>query len=223
MLPLVASFPPEVRNAAIDKVKAFLKPGAQRSSGGSLLPAIGIVLQDERIICDAKVLPAPLLRAAGVEIPKDKCEFWAPTLGRSSYSVDPKKAVEFNVVVFYPPQLSGGSRKAEEIFEKIRRVVNNINSTYRFGSKPIDVISTGDGPQHWGAIEKFLGGRVPPNLFVLDFVKPQRTGMYHCISEILIFYFHLTYHFLSNSFSFGSSLPGREKNSYPMWHLVPSS
>ena len=43
MLPTIASCTPEERNEAIEKVRQFLIPGAQKTRGaGGLLPACGI-------------------------------------------------------------------------------------------------------------------------------------------------------------------------------------
>jgi len=186
MLPQIASFTPEVRNAAVEKVKAFLTPGSQRSSGNSLLPAVGVFLGSERIVTEAKVLPAPALKAAGVSIPQDKAEFWVPCLGRSNFNIDPKKATVFNVVIFHHPKLGRG---AENVYQQIAKTINGMNTYYRFAPKPYAMVETGDGQQHWGSVERYFGsGKVPPNLFVLDFVKPQRTALdpaYPVIKQML--------------------------------------
>jgi len=93
MLPQIASFVPEVRNKMIENVKRFLQPGQQsKSVGGSLLPAVGIFLGDNRIVTEAKVLDAPRLLAAGVTIPKEKAEFWVPCLSRATFNIDPVRA-----------------------------------------------------------------------------------------------------------------------------------
>jgi len=175
MLPQIASFKPDTRNAAIEKVKAFLKPGEQKKSGGSLLPAIGIFLEDKRIVTQARVLPAPMMVAAGVPIPKDKAEFWVPVLGKANFKVEPKNAVQFNVVVFHHPKLGRG---AQDVYNQIQRQVNSLKTYYRFSDKPYALVPTGDGQAHWGAVEKYFGsGKVPANLFVLDFVKPAHTAL----------------------------------------------
>ena len=41
-----------------------------------------------------EVLPLPLLKAAGIEIPKEKGNMWAPVISRADYSVNRGKAVE---------------------------------------------------------------------------------------------------------------------------------
>jgi hypothetical protein len=170
MLPQIASFTPAIRNKAIDKVKTFLKPGTQRSTGGSLLPAIGVFLEDERIVTQAKVLPAPTLVAAGITIPQRNAEHWAPMLGRANYNIDPKQAVQFNVVLFHHSRLGGG---ALAVYGRIRDFVNSLRTYFRFGTKPYAIIEAGDNEAHWGAFEKYFSGKAPDNLFVLDFVKPR--------------------------------------------------
>lgn len=168
MLPQIASFSPAIRNAAVDKVKAFLKPGTQKSTGGSLLPAIGVFLQDERIVTQARVLPAPRLMAAGVEIPKRNAEHWAPNLARCNFNVDPKQAVQLNVVVFHNTKV----REVTKVYERIRDCVNGLRTFYRFSAKPYAIVEAGDNERHWGAFEKYFSGKAPNNLFVLDFCKP---------------------------------------------------
>jgi hypothetical protein len=78
LLPTIASYRPHERNEAIDKIKKFLQPGAQKTRGaGGLLPAIGITMKEDRLQAKATVMPVPMLMAAGVQIPKDKCRFVA--------------------------------------------------------------------------------------------------------------------------------------------------
>lgn len=170
MLPQIASFTPEVRNQAVEKVKAFLQPGTQRGTGGSLLPAIGVFLGDKRIVAKAQVLPAPTLMAAGVTIPKHNAEHWAPVLGRANFNIDPKKAVQLNVVVFHHPHLHAC---AIQVYERIRDFLNNFHAQYRFGTRPYALVETGDNERHWGAFERYFAAKAPDNLFVLDFVKPR--------------------------------------------------
>lgn len=93
MLPQIASFVPDVRNKMIENVRGFLTPGKQNKSvGGSLLPAVGIFLADNRIVTDAKVLDPPSLVACGVSIPKEKSEFFVPCLSRATFEIDPVRA-----------------------------------------------------------------------------------------------------------------------------------
>jgi hypothetical protein len=172
MLPQIASFSPEVRNRAIDKVKTFLRPGAQRSTGGSLLPAVGVLLSDERIVAHARVLPAPMLIVAGIQVPKENTEHFAPKLVRANFNVDPQQALQLNVVVFYNLKLSRES--ALKVYERIRDLVNGLKTFYRFGTRPYAMVEAGDRERHWGEFQRFfVPGNVPENLFVLDFIKPQ--------------------------------------------------
>lgn len=170
MLPQKASFQAEARNRAIDKMKAFLQPGTQSSVGGSLLPAIGVILADERIVVPAKVLPAPMLIVAGIQVPKEKAEHWAPLTARANFNVDPNQAVQLNVVVFYHSKIK--AEPALKVYERIRDFVNGLKTYYRFGQKPFAMVEAGDRERHWGAFEKYFSGKAPENLFVLDFIKP---------------------------------------------------
>ena len=55
-LPMIASFRPATRNNAIEKIRAYLVPGAQTSkNAGGLLPALGIQLHDGRLSAKAHV------------------------------------------------------------------------------------------------------------------------------------------------------------------------
>ena len=50
-LPIIASYSPSERNQAIESIRNFLKPGAQKTKGRSgLLPAVGISLQEDRYV-----------------------------------------------------------------------------------------------------------------------------------------------------------------------------
>ena len=130
-LPMIASFTPEARNKAIETIKKFLVPGAQKTKGaGGLLPAIGINLRTDRLNARAEVLPAPMLLAAGVKLPER--ENWANELQRAKFNVDSRRAVTYNVVVFYNHRLKNG---AEMVYNKIRDFVNQFQAQYRFGSR----------------------------------------------------------------------------------------
>ena len=50
-LPLIASFKPFERHQTIEEMKRYLTPGGQKTkgAGGGLLPAIGLILEDERV------------------------------------------------------------------------------------------------------------------------------------------------------------------------------
>jgi len=171
-LPMIASYKPDSRNEAIDKIRSYLVPGAQKSKGaGGLLPALGIQLADGRLSAKAEVLPLPMLKAAGIEVPKNKGENWAPFLNKANFNIDPKKSNTMKVVVFHNRKIRG----AMEVYRKIRNLVNSFNATYRFGDEPMEIISAGDKEDHWGPVGKFFSDPSldPENIFVIDFNKPR--------------------------------------------------
>lgn len=45
------------------------------------------------------------------------------------------------------------------VYNKIKQMTNDFNSTYRFGERPYQLIEAGDKEQHWGAVEKYFHGR----------------------------------------------------------------
>jgi hypothetical protein len=174
-LPKVASFQPERRTRAIEKIKAFLIPGAQRSKGaGGLLPAIGIILESDQLKATAEVLPLPRMIAAGVEVPKKMAENWAPILSRANFNIDPKRVLTLNVVVFYHFKLRS---TAIRVYNQIRDLVNNFKSFYRFGEHPLALQEVGDNGRHWGEVERYFSQKMPCNIFVLDFVKPPQGSL----------------------------------------------
>ena len=139
-LPMIASYKPEQRNAAIDKVRAYLIPGAQKSKGaGGLLPAMGIQLGESRLTAKAEVLQVPMMMAAGVQVPSSRAENWAPVLARASFNIEPKAANSLQVIVFHNERIRG----AEGVFNKIRDFVNRFDALYRFGDRPVKLISAG--------------------------------------------------------------------------------
>ncbi|KAG7355808.1 Piwi domain containing protein [Nitzschia inconspicua] len=171
-LPMIASYKPVDRNAAVEKIRSYLVPGAQKSKGaGGLLPAIGLQLADERLGAQAEVLQVPIMMAAGIQVPSSRAENWAPMLTKASFNIHPKESNVLNVVVFYNDKIRG----AINIYNKIRDLVNSFNSIYRLSDKPIQLISTGDRERHWGAVEKCFADPSlnPENIFVLDFNKPR--------------------------------------------------
>jgi hypothetical protein len=171
-LPKVASFQPERRTRAIEKIKAFLIPGAQRSKGaGGLLPAIGIILESDQLKATAEVLPLPRMIAAGVEVPKKMAENWAPILSRANFNIDPKRVLTLNVVVFYHLKLRSAVIR---VYNQIRDLVNSFKSFYRFGEHPLALQEVGDNGRHWGEVERYFSQKMPSNIFVLDFVKPSQ-------------------------------------------------
>jgi len=172
-LPMIASFVPSLRNDAIEEMRKYLVPGAQKTKGvgGGLLPALGIILEDSRMKVDVEVLPLPLLKAAGVQIPKEKANMWAPVINRANYKVDSGKAVEMNVVVIHHNSLTNS---ALQVYEKVRNLVNGHNSHYRFGDEPFALVSAGDNENHWRPVEDYMRRQLPENIFVLDLAKPAR-------------------------------------------------
>lgn len=139
-LPMIASYKPDSRNKAIDKIRSYLIPGAQKSKGaGGLLPALGIQLADGRLSAEARVLPLPMLMAAGVEVPKSKGENWAPLLNRANFNVNPKESNEMQVILFHNERIRG----TNQVYNKIRELVNSYNATYRLSVNPIQTISAG--------------------------------------------------------------------------------
>lgn len=174
-LPMIASFKPPERHRAIEEVKRYLKPGAQktRGPGGGLLPALGIVLKDDRMTVKVDVMPLPMIVAAGVRIPEKSAGMWAPILGKASFNVNPGNAVKLNVVLVYHNHL----RQAKnDVFGRIRDLVNQFNSVYRFGDSPFAEVEAGDMDKHWGAVNRFFspGSSIPSNVFVIDLSKPPR-------------------------------------------------
>lgn len=68
-LPMLTSYKPKVRNDAINEIKRFLVPGAQKTKGkGGLLPALGIILKEDRLAVKAETAPLPQIMAAGIKV-----------------------------------------------------------------------------------------------------------------------------------------------------------
>lgn len=214
-LPLIASFKPPERHAAIEEMKRYLVPGAQKTkgSGGGLLPALGIVLGDKRIKVAVEVLPLPLIKAAGVTIPKEKGNMWAPNIANANYRVDAGKAVYMNVVLVYNKALS---RCAKSVYGTIRDLVNKFNSSYRFGQNPIATVEAGDNEKHWGAVERHFSGSQPSNIFVLDLVKPPRRQAldpaYSVVKHILTKAGYLSQFVNFNTYDHGEPRDQRKSN-----------
>lgn len=160
MLPKIASFDPETRNDAIDKVKKFLIPGAQKSRDqGGLLPALGIVLKEERLKLTAEVLATPEVVSPGVKINTERN--WAPQLARAKFNVEPKEVVTLNVIVIHHRNIS-----YERPYRELTRMINGHESTFRFPDQPIRVIHCDDDlHRHWGEVEKNfdVSEDLPPN------------------------------------------------------------
>jgi hypothetical protein len=72
-------FQSDVRHKAIEEIRRFVTPGAQKSKGEKdLLPALGFVLSDSRIKVRVTKLPLPVITAAGLRIPESAGGMWAP-------------------------------------------------------------------------------------------------------------------------------------------------
>eukprot|EP00934_Nitzschia_sp_Nitz4_P001230 Nitzschia sp. Nitz4//scaffold129_size63868//31071//34237//NITZ4_006199-RA/size63868-augustus-gene-0.56-mRNA-1//-1//CDS//3329534905//1230//frame0 len=173
-LPMIASFTPPTRNDAIDKIRAYLIPGAQTSKGaGGLLPAVGVQLLGGRLGVKAQVLPLPQIMAAGVPVPKHRGENWAPVLSKADFNVNPKRATTMNVVLVFHKKLN---QSARQVYQRVRDFVNGYNSSYRFSVSPVEFVEAGDNEQHWGAVERCLSNPKfrRENVFVVDFCKPAR-------------------------------------------------
>lgn len=172
MLPLIASYEPSKRYSALEKVKEFLRPGAQRTRGREgLLPALGIILKEEKHFVAANVLRVPELIAAGVPIPRDKSEMWAPVVSKANFKIEPTRATMCNVVVVHHERIS--QQAANRVYVNIKNLVNQFRSHFLFGDSSPTFVTAGDGARHSGAISRHFSGSVPPNVFVLDFLKPK--------------------------------------------------
>jgi len=138
-LPIIASFSPEQKNAAIDKIRAYLVPGKKSSGLAGLLPALGIQLADERLSAKAEVLQVPRMMAAGIEIPRAKANNWAGSLNRADFRVQPGEANELQVVLVANQEIPA----PEKVYNKLRDLVNGMNSSFRFGYRPFEVVRAG--------------------------------------------------------------------------------
>ena len=191
-LPKIASYLPEARNDAIDTIKSYLIPGAQKTKGaGGLLPALGVVLNEERLKTKATVLPIPTILSRGIKVPRGK-DNWTPMLSNANFRVEPKEANTLNVIVFYNKRIR--QQDAETVYGKLKTQLNNMNASFRFGENPYDMIEAGDDEKHWGAVERALSGKLPDNVFVLDFNKPRggTDRAYSYIKQILTQNGHLS-------------------------------
>ena len=186
-LPIIASFRPDTRNKAIDDVRSYLIPGAQKTkNAGGLLPALGIRLEDHRMVVPAKLLGIPAIAAVGIKLQGRNAENWAPVLSKAKFNVDPNRAVHLNVVVFHNSFMDQSATTG--LYNRIRNQVNNFESKYRFGDTPLALIDTGktDG-QHVAEVQKYLSTSRKPNIFVIDFVKPRSAAdmAYPAVKQLL--------------------------------------
>jgi hypothetical protein len=81
------------------------------------------------------------------------------SVSKANYNVNSNKAVTLNVILVYHQSL----KNSMKVFNTIKQMTNEFNSTYRLGEKPYQIVKAGDREQHWGAIEKFFGGSKAPD------------------------------------------------------------
>eukprot|EP00980_Cylindrotheca_fusiformis_P011868 scaffold2818_cov59-Cylindrotheca_fusiformis.AAC.3 len=173
-LPRLASYEPKDRHEAVDKIRSYLIPGAQKTKdAGGLLPALGIQMSNCRISAKATVLPLPMMKAAGVKVPADKKKNWAPILNRANFNVNPGQANTLNAVVIYHEALEEAPAKG--VFLRIRDFVNKWNATYRLSQEPVRMVRAGESEKHWEQVERTFSDPSlnAQNIFVLDFVKQE--------------------------------------------------
>ncbi|KAL7574615.1 hypothetical protein ACA910_002967 [Epithemia clementina (nom. ined.)] len=186
-LPLIASFKPDTRTKAIDKVRDFLVPGAQTTkNAGGLLPALGIRLENRRLPVACKILGVPAMMAAGIAVPERNAENWAPLLSKANFKVNANSATSLNVVIFYSNMLN--ERDVRSVFGRICKMVNSFQAHYRFSETPLAVVDAGNKDDvHVNAVTKYFSGTVKDNVFVLDFVKPRGAAdsAYHIVKHLL--------------------------------------
>ena len=142
-LPMIAGFNPEERNKAIEVIQNYLIPGAQTSRGaGGLLPALGISLQTT-INATCKVMPVPNIIAAGVSVPKEKAENWAPVLSKAHFNVNSAQATTLNVILVCSGWLIERGGGYKDTYDRIRNLVNGHNAKFRLGTNPFEVVKVG--------------------------------------------------------------------------------
>ena len=193
-LPMIASFKPEIRNSAIDKVRDFLVPGAQTTkNAGGLLPALGVRLENKRLPVAAKILSVPAMMAAGVAVPERNAENWAPVLGKANFRVNANSSTKLNAVIFHSDMID--ARDVRSVFQRICRMVNNFAAKYQFAETPTALVNTGKRDDaHIGEVAKYFSGSGKDNVFVLDFVKPRGSAdtAYPVIKHLLAKTGHLS-------------------------------
>ena len=185
-LPMIASWTPDVRHAAIEEIRRYLIPGEQKSrGGGDLLPALGFTLKDSRVRVGVTKLPLPIMSAAGVKIPASAGSMWAPQselyclfaspfddshltvllffaltlVSKANYKVNPNHAVTLKVILVYHRSL----KNSMNVYNTIKKMANDYNSTYRLSDKPCEMIEAGDREKHWGAVEKYFDTKKAPD------------------------------------------------------------
>jgi hypothetical protein len=136
-LPMIASYNPEKRHAAVDEILKFLGVG----SAGDTLALCGILLQTDATTGKAKTLNAPAtvlslpqLIVAGVRVPPERKDDWGPVLKGANFDIVPNQANQLNVVIVYNQAI--GPATVKSIYKKLMYFVNSFNSTYRFPEEP---------------------------------------------------------------------------------------
>jgi len=214
-LPLIASFKPDERNRAIDEIRRYLIPGAQKTKGvgGGLLPATGIILGEDRLTVPVTMMPLPMIIAAGVQVSERQAGMWAPIVAKSDFKVQPGKAVPLNVILVYNQSLQS---TFASVYQRIVQLVNGFNASYRLGIKPFACVPAGDVERHWGSVEKFFGNKLPSNVFVLDFLKPPRRAAndpaYSVVKQILSKGGHLSQFVNFNTYDHGNPRDMKKSN-----------
>ena len=214
-LPLIASFKPDERNRAIDDIRRYLIPGAQKTKGvgGGLLPALGIVLGEKRLTVPVTIMQLPMIIAAGVQVSERQAGMWAPVVAKADFKVQPGKATSLNVVVVYHQSLQANFAS---VYQRIAGLVNGFNAAYKFGAKPFATVPAGDIEKHWGSVERFFGNKLPPNVFVIDFLKPPRRAAndpaYSVVKQILSKGGHLSQFVNFNTYDHGNARDMKRSN-----------
>jgi hypothetical protein len=170
-LPQIASFTPAKRHGGIEEMRRYLTPGAQKTKGvgGNLLPALGIVVKDQRIKVKVEVMDVPTMMAAGVPLPSRTN--WDSSMKKANYKVE-RGFAQMNTVVVYHQSLE---QQYKSVYDIICNMVNRHQSAYRFPVKPFSVVKAGDNNKHWGAVERhFSSTKETTNTFVIDLCKPPR-------------------------------------------------
>ena len=186
-LPAITSFMPKERNEAIDEMKRYLKAGAQKSKNLSgLLPAVGIVLAEDRVNVSVDVLPLPAIMLSGIQVPKNRGSNWAPLyvffplpiisnsfLTHSSLLTPFLKCINFgdasaskasfhvepgNAIVLNVVLVYNKrlQRNHTAVYRKIVSIVNGLTSSFRLPDHPYASIEAGDLQHHWEAVEQFF-------------------------------------------------------------------
>lgn len=167
MLPKIASFPPRVRNEAVEMIRGYLIPGARGGKG--VLPGLGIQITDQRFSSRATVLPFPMVMANGVRVPEANKGMWAGFVNRSNYRVEIRDSNIFNVVLICSHHLNVPS--ALEVYSEIRENVNRLNTCYRLSNEP-KIFQAGEQVLYW-------------NAYLWSTTKTQSTRLYRAKGEAL--------------------------------------